>query len=362
MTEMQKTARESRGSAPTSHRALNQDHGRQQRHWNTKSITFLVAVSLTALLGGCSKPGGETEKQAGVLSHVKHGTNGESIVILDEETQKRIGLQVANPTATQWQPEVTGYGRVVDPAPLADLMTELVQAHVAMETSRREFDRLRTLAGQNNASARALQAAEAVAKRDQVQVDSVRTKLALGWGNAILKREDPPVFVRSLTAGDHTLVRVDLPAGEHLSPPLSSARLVSLGDSEHQVGAEFFDTTATVDPQTQGQGFLFLIAGKPSGFSPNAAVTAYLKIPGDPLNGVTLPRDAVIRYQDKAWIYTQTKDSEFTRREISLEHPTESGWFVRFGVTDKDRIVVAGAQTIHSTELSSGGFLSGARE
>src|SRR2546422_1497240 len=179
-------------------------------------------------------------------------------------------------------------------------MTDLVQSHVAMETSQREFERLRTLAEQNNASVRALQAAEAAAKRDQVQVDSLRTKLALGWGKAILEREDPPAFVRSLTTGEHTLARIDLPAGESLKPPPASVRLVSLGESEHPVAADFFDTTATVDPQTQGQGLLLLLAGKPPGFSPNAAVTGYVKVPGDSLNGVTVPRDAVIRHQGKA--------------------------------------------------------------
>ena len=281
---------------------------------------------------------------------------------LDAETQNRIGLKVESPLAAQWQPELKGYGRVLDPAPLAALMADLVQAHVAMETSQREFERLKTLAEQNNASVRAMQTAEAAAKRDQVTVESRRTKLALGWGKAILERGDPPAFVRSLTTGEPTLVRVDLPAGESLKSPPSSARLVSLSDSEHPVTAEFFDTTATVDPQTQGQGFLFLIPRKSPGFSPNAAVTGYVKIPGDSLNGVTVPRGAVIRFQGKAWIYLQTNDSEFMRREISLDHPTENGWFVQSGVADKDRIVVNGGQTILSTELSSGGFLSGERE
>ena len=55
-------------------------------------------------------------------------------------------------------------------------------------------------------------------------------------------------------------------------------------------------------------------------------------------------------------------DNEFTRREIALDHPIETGWFVPSGVTDKDGIVVSGAQMILSTELSSGGFLSGGRE
>jgi multidrug efflux pump subunit AcrA (membrane-fusion protein) len=302
------------------------------------------------------------EESKAETSRLKHGTNGETIVTLDAKTQKRIGLKVANPAAAQWQPEVTGYGRVLDPAPLAALMTDLVQAHVAMETSQGEFERLRTLAEQNNASVRALQAAEAAAKRDQVQVDSLRTKLALGWGKAILEREDPPTFVRSLTTGEHTLVRIDLPAGESLKPPPASVRLVSLGESEPPVAADFFDTTATVDPQTQGQGFLLLLAGKPSGFSPNAAVTGYVKVPGDSLNGVTVPRDAVIRHQGKAWIYVQSGDEEFTRREVSLDHPTESGWFVPSGVTDKDRIIVGGAQTILSIELSSTEFKGGARD
>jgi len=98
-------------------------------------------VLLAALLGACSKSGGEneTKKPNANQWHVKHGTNGEVIITLDAETQKRIGLKVANPAAAQWQPEVRGYGRVLDPAPLAALMADLVQAHVAMETSQREF-------------------------------------------------------------------------------------------------------------------------------------------------------------------------------------------------------------------------------
>ena len=325
---------------------------------------FLLAGLISALLAACSKSGGdkEAEKPNAEQTRVKHGTNGESIVTLDAETQNRIGLKVESPLAAQWQPELKGYGRVLDPTPLAALMADLVQANVAMETSQREFERLKTLAEQNNASIRAMQTAEAAAKRDQVTVESLRTKLALGWGKAILERDDPPAFVRSLTTGEPTLVRVDLPAGESLKSPPSSARLVSLSDSEHPVTAEFFDTTATVDPQTQGQGFLFLIARKSPGFSPNAAVTGYVKVPGDSLNGVTVPRDAMIRFQGKAWVYLQTGDNEFTRRDISLDHPTEKGWFVQSGVTDKDRIVVSGGQTILSTELSSGGFLSGERE
>ena len=329
-------------------------------HQHPRGLKSALLAGITAcLLAACSKSGDEkeNEKPKAEESHVKRGAQGEIIVTLDAETQKRIGLKVETPASAQWQPEVKGYGHVLDPAPLASLMAELAPAHVAAETSQREFERLKTLAEQNNASVRALQAAEATAKRDQLLVESLRTKLILGWGKAVLERDDPPAFVKLLASREQALVRVDLPAGESLHRPPSSARLMSLGDNEHPIAAEFFDTASTVDPQTQGQGFLFLVGGKPSGFSPNAAVTAYLKTPGESLSGVMIPSSAVIRYQGKAWVYLQTGDEEFTRREIPLDRPGANGWFVSSGVTDKDRVVASGTQTILSEELNQSGFM-----
>ena len=107
---------------------------------------------------------------------------------------------------------------------------------------------------------------------------------------------------------------------------------------------------------------MFLVGGKPSGFSPNAAVTGYLKIPGESLDGVIVPSSAVLRYQGKAWVYLQTGDEEFTRREIPLDRPGANGWFVSSGVTDKDRVVASGAQTTLSEELNQTGFVGGARD
>jgi hypothetical protein len=323
---------------------------------------LLLAGLLAGLLGACTKDGEETGKPKSEGSPVKHGTNGETIVTLDAPAQKRVGLRVQTPTVTQMQPELKGYGSVVDPGPLASLTAELISAHVAADTSQREFERLKALAAQANASVRSLQAAEGAAKRDVVLVESLRTRLTLGWGKTLLEREDLPAFVKSLTSGERTLVRIDLPPGERLNTPLSTARLVPLGDNQHPAAAEFFDTATTVDPQTQGQGLFFLIAGSPAGFSPKAAVTGYLKAAGQPSTGVLVPSAAVIRHEGKAWVYVQTGDQEFTRREISLDRPADGAWFISSGVTDKDRLVVRGAQTILSEELSGGSFLSGGRE
>ena len=167
------------------------------------------------------------------------------------------------------------------------------------------------------------------------------------------------MFARSLTLGETALVRIDLPAGEALKSTPVSARLVSL-NGEEDSRADLFGPAPAVDPQTQGQGFLFLVKDKT--LAPGAAVTGYLRIPGEPVSGVIIPGGAVLRHEGKAWVYLQTADDSFTRREITLDRSADNGWFIAGGITAKDRVVVNGAQTILSEELSGGGFRSGERE
>jgi hypothetical protein len=61
-------------------------------------------------------------------------------------------------------------------------------------------------------------------------------------------------------------------------------------------------------------------------------------------------------------VYLQTNEDRFTRREVPLDRPVESGWFVSSAVTEKDRLITGGAQTILSQELNQTGFMGGARD
>jgi hypothetical protein len=45
----------------------------------------------------------------------------------------------------------------------------------------------------------------------------------------------------------------------------------------------------------------------------------------------------------------------FTRVEVSLDHPTEAGWFVTKGATASDQVVATGAQQLLSIELKGVG-------
>ena len=119
------------------------------------------------------------------------------------------------------------------------------------------------------------------------------------------------------------------------------------------VAADFLGRAAATDPQVQGAGFIFVVTNAPSALTPGLAVTGFLQLPGEPAHGVVVPDAAVVRSDGRAWIYVQTGDTDFARREIILDHPAPGGWFETNSVAPGDKIVVTGAQTLLSEERKS---------
>jgi hypothetical protein len=280
---------------------------------------------------------------------VTRDADGNVVLKVAPKTAELIGLKTAHPGAIQLKSEVKGHGQALDPAPLVGLLIELASAEAAATVSSNELARLKTLSAQGNASARVLQTSEAAALRDQLAVQSAHDRLALSWGNILEKATDLPAFTRSLTSLSAVLVRIDLPAGETLGTSPIGARVVAL--SGNSTDADYLGAAANVDPQTQGQGFIFLVRPRASQFLPGAALIGYVQRDGDPLNGVIIPNDAVVRTEGAGWIYVQHGDAgDFLRFKIPLDHPAKSGWFVAGRVTAADSVVVTGAQTLLSEE------------
>jgi len=86
------------------------------------------------------------------------------------------------------------------------------------------------------------------------------------------------------------------------------------------------------------------------------AVVGYLQTPGEPIHGVAIPREAVVRAEGAGWIYVLNEGGEgFTRLEVPLDRPIEAGWFVTQGVAASNSVVVTGAQQLLSFEARSAG-------
>jgi hypothetical protein len=286
--------------------------------------------------------------------HVARDTNGNVVISMTDEAQGEMGIKVKKPEPRQMSPEVKGYGRAQDPAPLAASLADLAAAEAVFLASSNELARSKILQGQGNASARVLQTAEAASTRDRLAFQTSRDKLLLAWGNVLAGQTNLPGFVQALTSREAVLVRIDLPAGEIISNAPSAARVVAL--SGRSAEGQFLGSTPAVDPQAQGQGFFFLIKPNATQLSPGEAVTAFLKLPGEPVAGVIIPREAVVRAEGSGWVYSMKSDGEgLTRTEIPLDHPVDEGWFITKGVTADNYIVTTGAQQLLSIELKGKG-------
>ena len=319
-------------------------------------ILIIAIVAVAALIFAYLKMSkeraaeSELEKPVASESKVSRNASGETVLTMDEETEKLLALKIVPLAAMQLEPEVKGYGRVLDPAPLSSLVAELVSARATAGASQKDLERLKVLSAQNNASDRALQAAEAAAQRDRALTDSARQRLLVAWGSAIADRMDLAGLIQSLASGENALVRIDLLAGELLKTPPVSGRLFALSDENNAVEAELLGVAPTMDAQTQGQGFLFLVKSRQPGFVAGAALLGYLKIAGEAQTGVMIPRSAVVRFGGRPWIYLETGEHTFLRRAISLENPLAEGWFAAQGMKPGDRVVVGGAQLLLSEE------------
>jgi len=416
--------------------------------------TYLpILATCLALAVACKPPEGEhaaEKKEPEKALPVSKNDKGETVLKLDAEALKRVGAKTAPLAAADFSPEAQAFGRVLDPAPLVALISELAAAQLAFENSRRELElthkrreselavaratlqldedtvrltkaqtaaelaaaevtvktstleleRTRTLAKQNNASERALQAAEATATKDKVAIDAAklsgaratgtaeialqkdrlqldlseaatasavktaeaavvrdeiatkttRAKLATAYGRMLLDHPNLPEFAHALIAGQAALVRLDVPAGEPLKAAPLGAKLMAPADAGEVIAAQLLGPASSTDAQSQGQGVLLLVPAGSARLASGQLLTGALQLPGEKEHGVTVPRAAIVRHEGEAFIYLETKDGEFTKKEIELEHATPDGWFVHEGLKPGEKVVVSGAQQLLSEE------------
>jgi hypothetical protein len=337
----------------------------------TKLLNYLPQFCLTAVLSlglvaaGCSKktPDAPADKAAdkpaekagekAAESRVKRGTNGNPVITIEEDIQKTIGLEIAALTPSDRKPEVQGFGKVLDITPLVAGLSDLASADAALKASEAEVQRLKTLSAQGNAAPKTVQTAEAAAAHDKAQMDSARLRLLASWGGPIADQKDLPALVQGLASQKMALVQINLTAEATVrtnGAPLG-ARLLRLPTGTPPVAAEFLGTAPVVDPQFQGQGYLFLVRSNTAGLAPGQMVSGYVIYPGEAETGVNIPSAAIVRYNGTAWIYVPISANQFERREVPLVSPTTNGWFAQAPFTAADKVVVSGAHQLLSEEV-----------
>jgi multidrug efflux pump subunit AcrA (membrane-fusion protein) len=264
------------------------------------------------------------------------------------------------------------------PVERLDLLTRLTtaQADVAsttasLETAKSAYERTKTLNAEGKtASDRSLQEADARLKAEtaklkaaQETVAAVETMrpLSLGvdrGGDVVELLVQPGETVESgqpilrVAKYDRLLARIALPAGSRVPAEVTAARIVPAGREDRVLEGRRTGLAPT-DPQLLGETFLFSVDAGDQLLRPGMALTAYLRLPGEPTKGVLLPRSAIVRQEGSLWAYVRTADDKFARRAVERATPVEGGWFVPAGFKAGDAVVTAGAQMLLSEELKA---------
>ena len=271
---------------------------------------------------------------------------------LPPDKRTAAGITLAKPVEKTVQPEVPAFGRVLDPSPLVAGLAEVESARTALATSEKELQRVQKLfAAGGNASAQAVDLAEAAVARDRTALAATKARLLAGWGREIAASSDLRTVTAALETG-RSLLRLDVLPGETPAEQLKVAR-VGLAGTGESFEAEVIGVAPTADPQLQGIGFLAVSRGRtlPAG----AALRATLPGSGEPQKMLTVPRSAIVYHQGSAWIYVLGEEDTFERKLVAPGRALGDAVTLAGGVDDDEQVVVTGAQQLLSAELQAGG-------
>ena len=327
-------------------------------------VAGVASVAVFGFIHGREQLTLEAERERPVKPPIRVSTdNGETAIRVDAATLERSGIETTQLLVAPFLAQVRAYGMVLDLARLTDLSNRYsgaeaqlrsVQAKIA--ASKPAFERAQRLYGnQQSVSLQALQSAEAAYRADEaVEVaaqSQVRTLSATAyqeWGAVLGKSliEKSPLITR-LIERQEFLVQVTLPPRVVIREP---PRVAAIDMGQNLRAAITFVSPATrADPRIQSLSFFYTVPAE-SGVLPGMNVLAFLPS-GAPAEGVTVPAEAVVWWQDRAWIYRRTGPEAFERNQIATDQPAPEGGFIVKDLLGGAEIVTRGAQFLLSEEF-----------
>ncbi|MDO8912159.1 MAG: hypothetical protein Q7V13_09930 [Phenylobacterium sp.] len=271
----------------------------------------------------------------------------------DAKLQKRLGVTVQAVAAARHAGATTGFARVLDPGPLAQLDADLLAAAAAAQASNAEAARTRALAAADATVARKVaEAAAAQARADSAKLTLLRRRLGLEWGPVFMAMSDArrAALISNLATGRAALVRLD--AGV----PLAGVRWATLdlgGGSRAMV--QVIGAARTGDPRFPSSGLIGLVSG-PGAQSLGAGLSLPVSLAsGSGGQGVVVPRSALIRTGGGTFVYVRKDATHFERRALTGTAAEPEGLFVGGGLKAGEVVAVTGAAALYAAEQAPKG-------
>jgi len=294
----------------------------------------------------------EEKEKVETRQFVKTNAQGQTFVAIEPELQKQFGVKTIPLAKATFTNELTTFGTVIDVSSLVATLTELNTANISLDYANREYKRVKALydAGQN-APYKNVEVALTEVKKIEESIKGIKSKMLIQWGKEIAETKDFETFLKPFIEGKQTLVRISLLPGQSVSTPPKTAKISLIGDTSNDFKANFFSMPSVVDSGDFTKSFIYLIEGTnlPVGLKIEGRLIPEENI----ISGIFMPEEAIVQINGMIWAYKKIGEDSFQRFPIEGHYPVKGGFIVKTGWTEKDIVVVEGAQMLLSEELKS---------
>lgn len=252
----------------------------------------------------------------------------------------RLGVKTAAVGTIATSQTNDGFARGLDAGPLAAIVADIDAARVAADASRAEAARLDILYRQDvSASRRSVETARAQAQADAFKARLAEQRVGLEYGTGLARLGAGGVrhLVAEIVNGRAALVRIDIP-----DAALAAGSIVEIGEPGASFGARVLGPAAAADVKLQSAGVLAVVRGPLARQAQAGRVLPARAATGVTRAGVLVPRDAIVRFQSRMWVFRKTGKA-FERVALEDPQPLREGWMVTNGVKAGDVIAISGA-------------------
>jgi hypothetical protein len=288
-----------------------------------------------------------------------------SVLVLTVDQQRQSGLRTERLEAAALQPETQAYGKVLDIRGLLDLrarfraaQSEMAIADAALRVAQKSRQRLASLHRESIIATRDLLQAEAQLAADQARTEAARRRMREArdealqtWGGELFRQaiEGESRLFEELLQRRQALILIALPTDRSLPNDARLAKIAPTGDRQNVREARLVSSAPRTDETIQGETWFF--AAEADRLRTGMRLDAWIPLPGDASEGVTIPLSAVVWYDGKPWVYLKTGEQSFSRRPIPEHRDYGTAWFVGEGFTADEEVVATGGQMLLSEEL-----------
>jgi hypothetical protein len=340
--------------------------GRKRRLLRGVIAVMVVAATAGAVVWGFLESREELSREAEREKPVRVAARvaaGSGVIRVEREAQERSGIETTRLPPAPYLDQVRAYGMVLDAARLTDLSNSYVNAEAQLRTaqakvtfSRAAFERsLKLYENERSISQAQLQSTEAAFRTDEASVGAaesqVRTLAATAhqeWGPVLGKSlvERSATVVRLIERQDF-LVQVTLPPGVTVPESVTSATIE--GPGRVRAAITLVSPATRTDARIQGLSFFYLAPAE-SRVLPGMNVLAFLSS-GAGADGVAIPAEALVWWQDRPWVYRRTEPETFIRTQIATDQPAPGSGYIDKSLGQDAEIVTRGAQLLLSEEF-----------